>query len=380
MKVLLFYASYGGGHYSAASSIMQYIKKAHPDVEVEICDLIKYISKSVDKITTDAYKRVTRDTPKLWKKFYEVADGNFHLVPDYNFSRFYYMPILHLLKKSKPDIVISSHPVGSQIVSYIKEKGKYDCKLASVMTDFASHNQWLIGHEYIDYIFVSNESMREDIISKGVDANKIYATGIPLSNRFLQHFDREEIKKSFDLDLNKHTILFFGGGEFGLGKDKTLLLLEHFINSLNDTYQMIAIAGKNEKMEKSFRDLVIRLNATDKVQVFGYTNEVPELMSISSLVVANPGGLTTTESLASGLPMLIINPIPGQEVQNALFLEEQGVAIWIKNEADSGIVIRNILKNTTEIKHMKIKAKLLAKKNSTRDICEILLENDKRDH
>ena len=196
----------------------------------------------------------------------------------------------------------------------------------------------------------------------------------------MQHYKKKKKKKSFDLDLNKHTILFFGGGEFGLGKDKTLLLLEHFINSLNDTYQMIAIAGKNEKMEKSFRDLVIRLNATDKVQVFGYTNEVPELMSISSLVVTKPGGLTTTESLASGLPMLIINPIPGQEVQNALFLEEQGVAIWIKNEADSGIVIRNILKNTTEIKHMKIKAKLLAKKNSTRDICEILLENDKRDH
>lgn len=377
MKVLLFYASYGGGHYSAASSIMQYIKKTYPDIEVEICDLIKYISKSIDKITTDAYKRVTRDTPKLWEKFYEVADENFHLDSTYNFSKFYYMPILHLLKKSKPDIVISSHPVGSQIVSYIKKKGKYDCKLASVMTDFASHNQWLIGHDHIDYIFVSNESMREDIISKGVDPDKIYATGIPLSNRFLQHFDREEIKKSFDLDPDKHTILFFGGGEFGLGKDKTLLLLEQFINSLNDTYQMIAIAGKNRKMEKSFRELVRKLDASDKVQVYGFTNEVPELMSISALVVTKPGGLTTTESLASGLPMLIINPIPGQEVQNALFLEEQGVAVWIKNDVDSEIVIKNILNNPEEIKHMKIRAKLLAKKNSTKDICEILFNNYK---
>ena len=377
MKVLLFYASYGGGHYSAASSIMQYIKKTYPDIEVEICDLIKYISKGIDKITTDAYKRVTRDTPKLWEKFYEVADENFHLDSAYNFSKFYYMPILHLLKKSKPDIVISSHPVGSQIVSYIKKKGKYDCKLASVMTDFASHNQWLIGHDHIDYIFVSNESMREDIISKGVDPDKIYATGIPLSNRFLQHFDREEIKKSFDLDPDKHTILFFGGGEFGLGKDKTLLLLEQFINSLNGTYQMIAIAGKNRKMEKSFRELVRKLDASDKVQVYGFTNEVPELMSISALVVTKPGGLTTTESLASGLPMLIINPIPGQEVQNALFLEEQGVAVWIKNDADSEIVIKSILNNPEEIKHMKIRAKLLAKKNSTKDICEILFNNYK---
>lgn len=372
MKVLLFYASYGGGHYSAASSIMQYIKKTYPDLEVEICDLIKYISKGIDKITTDAYKRVTRDTPKLWEKFYEVADENFHFDKDVNLSKIFYPQILRLLKKSNPDIIISTHPVGSQIVSYLKEKKKFNGKLASVMTDFASHNQWLIGHEYIDYIFVSNESMREDIISKGVDADKIYSTGIPLSNRFLQHFDREEIKKSFDLDPDKHTILFFGGGEFGLGKDKTLLLLEHFINSLNDTYQMVAIAGKNRKMEKSFRELVRKLNASDKVQVYGYTNEVPELMSISTLVVTKPGGLTTTESLASGLPMLIINPIPGQEVQNALFLEEQGVAVWIKNDVDSRIVIKNILNNPDEIMHMKIRAKLLAKKNSTKDICETI--------
>ena len=384
MKVLLFYASYGGGHYSAASSIMQHIKRNYPDVEVEICDLIKYISKGIDKITTDAYKRVTRDTPKLWEKFYEVADENFHFDSDYNFSKFYYLPILHLLKKENPDLVISSHPVGSQIVSYIKKKGKFDCKLASVMTDFASHNQWLIGHEYIDYIFVSNESMREDIISKGINPNKIYTTGIPLSNRFLQHFDREEIKKSFDLDLNKRTILFFGGGEFGLGKDKTLTLLSFFIKSLGKQYQMVAIAGKNRRMEKGFREIVKELKASDKVHVFGFTNEVPELMSISDLVVTKPGGLTTTESLASGLPILIINPIPGQEVQKALFLEEQGVAVWIKNDVDSEIVIKNILNNLEEIKHMKIKAKLLAKKNSTKDICEKLLgpskiENQKED-
>ena len=126
-------------------------------------------------------------------------------------------------------------------------------------------------------------------------------------------------------------------------------------------------------MKKSFRELVQKLDATDKVQVYGFTNEVPELMSISALVVTKPGGLTTTESLASGLPILIINPIPGQEVQNALFLEEKGVAIWIKNDVDSEIVIRNILNNPKEIKHMKIRAKLLAKKNSTKDICEIIL-------
>jgi processive 1,2-diacylglycerol beta-glucosyltransferase len=96
-------------------------------------------------------------------------------------------------------------------------------------------------------------------------------------------------------------------------------------------------------------------------------------MSISALVVTKPGGLTTTESLESGFLMLIIDPISGQDVQNALFLVAQDAAVWIKNEAESEIVIRNMLNNPEETKHMKIRAKLLAKKNSTKDICEIIL-------
>ena len=138
--------------------------------------------------------------------------------------------------------------------------------------------------------------------------------------------------------------------------------------------QVVAIAGKNVKMQAKFETLVKETDSEDTVKVLSYTNKVPELMSISDIVISKPGGLTTTESLASGLPIIVINPIPGQEEENAEFLEQKGVGIWLKKNDNIKEKLREILSSTEKIKEMKINARLLSKKNSTADICKILLE------
>lgn len=113
----------------------------------------------------------------------------------------------------------------------------------------------------------------------------------------------------------------FGGGEFGLGKDRTVQVLRDLITVANN-YQIIAIAGKNEKMKLAFEEVATNMGVESRVRVLPFTDKVPELMSIANVVVTKPGGLTTTESLVSGLPIIIINPLPGQEEENALFLEK----------------------------------------------------------
>ena len=126
-------------------------------------------------------------------------------------------------------------------------------------------------------------------------------------------------------------------------------------------------------MKEAFENLVESLNKTDSVKILEYTNQVPELMSISDLVVTKPGGLTTTESLASGLPIVVINPIPGQEEENATYLEENKVAIWLKKDDNVEAILKDLFSNPEKMQEMKIRARLLAKKNSTKDICKILL-------
>ena len=160
---------------------------------------------------------------------------------------------------------------------------------------------------------------------------KFMQHGIPLSNRFLAHYDKEKTLSEFGLKSDKTTVLFFAGGEYGFGKDNTFKILKSLIENF-PYMQVIAIAGKNEKMKERFDNLVAETNSGENVKVLPYTNKVPELMSVSDLVISKPGGLTTTESLASGLPIIVINPIPGQEQENAEFLEKNKVGVWIKKQ------------------------------------------------
>ena len=371
-KVLILYAAYGGGHYSAAKSIKKYLDDNY-EVETEIIDCIEYINKVLNKVTTGAYKEMAKKAPNLWGKVYSNSQKGILGHVSSRTNKMMAIKLKNLIKEKNPDLVVSTHPFSSQMVSYLRRKQKIFCKLVTVLTDFAPHEQWLIGHEYTDAFFVSNDKMKEQIIEYGVAPQKVHVTGIPLSERFFEHFDKDKIYNEFNLDKTKPVVIFFGCGEFGLGKDRTLEVLESIINNLS-SYQIIAISGKNKKMNTSFHELVDKLDVNDRVRILEYTNQVPELMSISSLVVTKPGGLTTSESLASGLPILIINPIPGQEEENANFLESHNVAVWLKNDENPNKVIHELFKYPNKLEEMKDNAKKLAKKHATEDICTDIMK------
>ena len=379
-RILIFYASYGGGHLSAANAIKQYIDANYAgEYETNLIDCMQYVNKPINKITTTAYKEMAKKFPWAWGEFYyHSKKGPIAKISSAS-NRILARRLLELLDEYSPDIVISTHPFATQMISYLKKRKLIHCLLATVLTDFAPHEQWIVGKDFGDLFFVSHTKMRQELIDNfHIPQEKLFATGIPLSHKFLNHYNKKEIKSSFGLDSSKKLILFFGGGEFGLGKERTISILKSFINSSNNNWQIVAISGKNRKMKKHFQELVNDLNAESIVKVLGYTNQVPELMSISDLVVTKPGGLTSSESLASGLPMVVINPIPGQEEENASFLVSSGVAIWIKEDDDYNSVISSLLSNSEKLHNMKINTKLLAKRNSTKDICEIILNHFKR--
>ncbi len=374
-KILILYAAYGGGHFSAAKSLKEYIDNNFNDVETNIVDCVKYINKALDKITTGAYKQMAKKAPWAWKKvYYQSEKGALSKISNSS-NRLMAKKLIHLFEEEKPDLVISTHPFGTQMTGYLKRKHKYNCKLATILTDFAPHDQWLVESEYGDYFFVSHDGMKKSLIQDfKIDSSKIFVTGIPLSNRFLQDFNNEEIYNSFDLKPNKKTILFFGGGEFGLGKNRTVEILKALTNHL-DQYQIVAISGKNPKMNTAFKELASELSDSSSLKIYDFINNVPEIMHISNLVVTKPGGLTVTESLASELPILIINPIPGQEEENAEFLEQSGAAIWLRPNDSPELVVENLLNSEDKLSDMKEKASNLAHIHSTQNICNILLQN-----
>lgn len=374
-KVLILYAKYGGGHLSAATAIQTYLEENYYyTVEVKCVDCVEYYNQFLSDMTTNAYKNLAKNAPNLWKKIYYGSKKGLLAKISGKANSMMAKKLLSLLTDFSPDMVVSTHPFSSQIISLLKEQKKIYCDLATVLTDFAPHDQWLVGKEYCDYYFVSNNKMRQDLIDNyGVPSEKVFATGVPLSSKFSEKIDDEKTYSNYQLNPDKKTILFFGGGEFGLGKKRTVLILKSLAKHL-DEYQIVAVSGRNKKMNNEFLNLYEKLQNED-LHVLKYTKDVPSLMHISSLVVTKPGGLTSSESLASNLPILIINPIPGQEEENAEFLEASGSAVWLKKDDNIDDVINNLLNDPQKLEQMKINTTQIAKPNSTMDICEILLES-----
>ena len=374
MKILVFYASYGGGHLNAAKSINDYITNNYKDCDVELIDCMKYVNKTVEKITTAAYREMAKKAPWAWGRIYAGSEHGLLAHISSRSNKIMAVKLLQLLREKQPDLIISTHPFGSQMCSYLKRKNKITAKIATIMTDFSPHDQWLVGHDFTDYFFVANDKMKNYLISKEIPSTKIFVTGIPISNRFLQKYNKQEIFEKYKLNQSKFTILFFGGGEFGLGKTKTAEIFSNFVEeTLNNKTQIIAISGKNPKMKESFETIVQKYNSKDVV-ILSFTNEIPELMSISDLVVTKPGGLTTSESLASHLPMVIINPIPGQEEENAMFLEKNGAGIWLKHTDNPYDILSDVLNNDEKLTYMKQKSKQISKPFASKDICEIVMK------
>lgn len=193
---------------------------------------------------------------------------------------------------------------------------------------------------------------------------------MPISQRFLEKFDKKQILKEFGLKENLKTILFFAGGKMGLATKNIFEYMQVLTQKAEEgKAQVIAISGKNPKVYEKFKKIA---ENKENIKVLEFTNKVPELMSISDLCITKPGGITSSESLASNVPILAINPIPGQEEENAEYLEEIGVAVWLKKKQDISEILDNILKDE-KLQKLKENATKHARPDSADNICDNIL-------
>ena len=381
MNILLFYASYGSGHLSAATAIEQYIKENYPDAKTLKIDCVEYINKSINKISTSAYKSIILKTPMLWGQVYKLLKNDTILDITQFSNRFMAKKIFTLFEDFEPDLVISCHPLGGQITSFLKSHKKTNCKLATVMTDFASHKQWLIGKDYTDYFFVSNIEMKTSLISEGIYPNKIYVSGIPISPNFYKKYDKENIYKSLNIEKNKKNIIFFGGGSLGLSSSSNIqAILTSLLQATDESHQIIIISGKNQKLYNDFQKTINNTYHKSQIKLIDFTTELPELLPITSFVITKPGGLTITECISTNVPIILINPIPGQEKENAQYIADNKMGIWIKATKPTSEYFQEIFNDTKLIEEIKENQKKYSHINSTKNICDILINENKSEN
>ncbi len=297
MKVLIFYATYGGGHLSAANAIKEIIDLKYPEIETEMVDCMEYVNKIINKLTVKAYTDMAKKLPRAWGKVYKYSKKGPISGVTKTSNKMLALKLKTLIKKIEPDIIISTHPFSTQMCAFLKKHKKIDVKLANILTDFQPHQQWLVKHEFVDYFFLSNEKMKEELKEYGISEEKLYVTGIPISQRFSKKYEKDPIIEELNLNKNKKTILLFAGGKYGLAKNNIYDFLEIIAKDFSD-YQTIAISGKNEKIFNKFNQIVEENNAKENIKVLEYTNKVPEIMNISEIVITKPGGITVSESMA----------------------------------------------------------------------------------
>ena len=368
MKVLLLYAKVGNGHLKAAESVKE-VLESHEGVEVVYEDGLEYSSALTNKLIVKGYASVTRHAPKLWGTMYRRSDkAELNTIGEINkmVNKALTIRLKKMIRKTNPDVIVSTHPFVSHMCAYLKRKGKVRASIVSIMTDYGIHNMWVEEHEHIDRLMVATTEMKQDCIRKyNIPESKIMVTGIPVSPRFSKEYDKEALRKEFNLEEGKKTLLFFAGGGLGLGKSEKI-----FAELLNTNYdlQLIAVTGRNEKQKMRFEN--IASTSGKNITVLGYTNQVPELMAISDFVITKPGGLTSTECLAMCKPMVIINPIPGQEEQNANYFINNGTAIRTYKNEPIEHVLDIAMYNEKRVNQMIEMCKVIGKPNSSKTVVD----------
>lgn len=373
MNILILSASTGGGHMRASRAIENYMSKHDKNANVKIVDSLLYINPILNKTVTSGYVYLATKTPKIYGKLYELTNKEDRWISFV--SRLNYLfanKLLPLIDEFKPDVIITTHPFPTEMVSILKAKKLVNIPLVCIMTDYAPHKTWV--NQQVDAYIVSNDDMVKEMSKIGIKEEIIYPYGIPIEQVFFEQKDKDLVLGELELNPNLPTILMMAGS---FGVTNVFKIYEDIIN-IHREFQVIVITGKNQKLYNEFAKVINKSKKQTKLIYF--TDEVNKFMQAADIIITKPGGLTITEALASNIPMAIFDAIPGQEEENADFLINHNMAIKLEKGQSCDSLIEELLINKEKLNNMKEACRSFDKNDSSKNICALineLVENNK---
>ncbi len=325
--VLLLSAMYGEGHRRAAQAVSLALDGLQPPLPHWEEDYFEFVDHRLNRLVARTYVLSVRHVPLLWHAFYS---GTSRIAPDSSIQRFLNGlgrgRLLHHLQARGPRVVVNTFPTPAGVLSTLKGRGEVNVPNLVVITDYTVHSQWL--HPHVDRYYVGSDSVREGMIRRGVPGERILATGIPVHPRFSTLPSRAEVHAELGLD-ERPTVLAMAGayGMIGGFPDIVRELMREDLPC-----QLLVIAGRDAQLRAALEALPQGRRAS--LRVFGFVEDIERLYAASDFVFGKAGGLTVTETLQCGLPMLIFRPIPGQEEVNAAFVADAHAGVWVREQAD----------------------------------------------
>ena len=339
-KIIIIYSTAGLGHKKAAMAVLRVLQnKVKDTIKVEAIDLLEYASPLYKYIYTDFYIFCVSKAKWLWWMIYYIPNHplvDFFLKPlrDFLDSR-HLKKLIEKLSEENPDCIIATHFLLPGITGALKKAKGFHSKMYAVITDYGPHSYWL--SEHIDGYFVGSEFTSKEVQKRGIPAEKITVTGIPVGEEFSKAFNNGELRGSYGLTKEKKTIFLLSGG-FGVGPMEEMLLS---LNSCKADIQVITVCGHNKEAYDDIEQLKKELKYP--VVLIGYTDKVAELMSVSDLIITKAGGISVTEALDARLPMILFASIPGQETWNESLLVANGAAAKAEKVEDIPVIADRVL-------------------------------------
>lgn len=365
MKIFITFACAGAGHLRCAEAIYDYFKeRAVEGDDIELIDVLESSNALFRFFYKWGYPFLIKYSLSIWhfsywltyfrplRKFTRAVAIIINRINTQGFSRF--------LQQEEPDIVISTHFLSSEITANLKGRAELKSKLISVITDFGIHPFWLcLG---TDLYVVASGLTKELLVKEGVREEVIEDLGIPVHPQFLRQYTKDELSKRLGIDKNKFTILITTGS-FGVGP------IEAIVDTLDKEAQILVVCANNRKLYRRLKN-----KNYENTSVFGFVNNMEELMSVSDVIITKPGGLSIAELLIKELVPIFIHPIPGQETANARILEKCGIGVTAKSIQDLRNIVLDYKGHPEKISKIKENIKKIKKPNAIEGLYNVVCQ------
>jgi len=367
MRILIATVTAGGGHLAAAAAVEEAWRALRPGDTLQKIDLLTLFSPLHRKIYADGYVTLIERAPELWGMVFAKSDDPKLLAKMQRLQRKFpsgsQQRFARVVGEFNPDAVLCTHYLPLQTLALLREKKNGPRPfVTSIVTDFEAHALWM--EACVDLYCVAAEETKARLAARGAVGKNIVATGIPIAAKFSAKPDVKAVRKNYGLRDDLPVLLVLSGG-FGMGPVAEILTE---LDKVPGLFQTVVVTGRNDALR---RELAVQ-NRGHPTHVLGFSTNMHELMAVASLIITKPGGLTSSEALAMGKPLFILNPIPGQEAANSDFLLERGAAAKVNRVEDLPFRIEQLL-GSKKLEAMGLAAKKLGRPHAAETVCREVL-------
>ena len=371
-RILVFHVRAGAGHERAARAVERATQQLDPGAEVIVRDALDYGSPFFKAFYASTYNRMVARMPRVWGFVYRRSERTpiegFRQELRTRLTLWNCRGYMEAVERHNPDAILCTQFLPAEVFAFLRERGRVRVPVACAITDYSIHPIWV--YRGIDRYYVAADAVREELADTGVvPEERIEVTGVPIDPRFAITMPASDARRALGLDPDpsRMTILLMGGG-FGWGPIEGML---EIVRELPASVQALVIAGRNEQLRK--RLMHRSRGHEDRIKVHGFTDQMDLFMAASDLIVGKSGGLTSSEAMARGLPMVIFRPIPGQEERNCDFLQENGAALRTHDLDELHYRLRHLLAAPEHLLEMRARAAAIGRPRSAFEVARSIL-------